>query len=239
MIDCTFGTIGRRHGIKVKGILDAGLASYVESLAVGAPEGGAKVLVLVLVKIGPHKGGVFNGHKADAHVRVLLPGLGVMGAAEGAVLAEGRVDGEHGHVGIVKTVEGQGLAVRGPPEGTVAGRAAEDFLVINPAGVAVHHGFTAVPGEAGFLAGGDIGNPEVVGAGEGQLGGVRAVGEIHRLFRLQGEIGKLFRELQALGLCPLFAFYADGICIIECAVIGKCNLVVAHPLEISGHLGLK
>ena len=232
MVDFAFCTIGRANCIQVKCILDTRLAGYVELLAVCTPEWSTKILVLGFVEIGPNNWGSVNGGKADAHLRVLFTSFGIMGAAKCAVLAEGRVDGEHGHFCIVKTVKGQGLAVRGPPEGAIPGRTAENLLIIHPTGVAVHDGFRAVEGEAGLFAGGDIGNPKVIGAGEGQLGGVRAVGQVHRSFWLQGEIGKLFRELKVLGLCPLFAFYAYCKGIIERSVVGKCNLVICHPLEI-------
>ena len=240
MIDGLLGAILRVHGIKVQRILDARLAGHIENAAVGAPERDAEILVFFLVKIGPGDLAVGYGSEAYANFGVALPCLGIMGAPKGAVLPERRIDGEHGHLGIVEPVERKCLTVRAPPECAVAGRTAEDFLVIDPRGIAVHDGFAAVEGQAPSLPGGDIGHPEVVFAGKGQEGGIRRIAQVHGSFGMNGKIGILLR-----GRCrnlrqPLPPgtghLQLEAGTVLITPVKGENDFFVSQPFEAAGHL---
>ena len=154
-----------------------------------------------------------------------------MCAAKDSVLPLGRVDGKHRHLCVVKAVESQGLAVGAPPEGTVLGRTAENFFVIDPAGETVHNSFGAVEGESLFRPAGDVHHPEVVAAGESKFGRVRREGEVYGALRLQWEVGILFRSLEALGTDGFVAFQREfeGILIGEGTVVAECYLFVVQP----------
>ena len=204
-------------------------AGHIEGSAVCTPERDAKILVLFFVEIGPGEVAL-EVREANPDVRVLFTHLGVVRFAKLTILAEGRIDGEHGHLGVVKVVEGQFLAVRAPPEGAILGRSAQDFLIIDPAGIAIHHGFGAVGGELGFFAAGDVHHPQVVLAREGELGGIRAVGEVHCPLRLEGKVRELFRRVHA---CGLGEFFADGddiaVLVRVRAVLREGYLLVIEP----------
>ena len=204
-------------------------AGHIEGFAVCAPERDAKILVLFFVEIGPGEIAL-EVCEAYADLRILFAHLGVVRFAELAVLAEGRIDGEHGHLGVVKVVEGQFLAVRAPPEGAILGWPAQNFLIIDPAGIAVHDGPGAVGSELCFFACGDVHHPEVVRAREGELGGIRAVGEVHGVRRLDGKVRELFRRVHARGLGEFFAdgnHIAVGVC--KGAVLREGYLLVIEP----------
>ena len=114
------------------------------------------------------------------------------------VLPEGRIDREHRHPAVVKTVIGQFPAVRRPPEGAVLRGPPEDFLVIDPGGIAVQdHGGT-VEGQAGFRGRGDVHDIQVVRPGEGEHRRVRGPGQVDRPLRLHRESGILLLEPAAL-----------------------------------------
>ena len=186
-------------------------------------------MVLFFVEIGPGEVAL-EVREANPDFRVLFAHLGVVRFAELAILAEGRIDGKHGDLGIVKVVEGQFLAVRAPPEGAILGRPAQDFLVIDPAGVAIHHGFGAVGGELRLFAAGDVHHPQVVLAREGELGGIRTVGKVHGVRRLDGKVRELFRRVHARGLAEFFADGDDIAVLVRVgAVLREGYLLVIEP----------
>ena len=132
-------------------------------LAVCPPERDSEILVESRVKIGPDyvrrpyyslpDPGFREVYETDAHLGILFASLWIMRAAERAVLPEGRIDGEHGHLAVVITVEGQFLAVGAPPERAVVARAAEYLFEIHPGGIAVQDYVGAVGGDARHLPG--------------------------------------------------------------------------------------
>ena len=240
MVEDVLGTVHWRHGVQVQGVLDTRFVGHIESFRIVRPERNAEVLILFLVEIGPDRrypAGKRCGHidKADLHVRVLLPHLRVMRLADLPVLAEGRIDREHRHFRVVEMIEGELLAVRRPPESAVAGGTAQDFLVVHPGSVTVHHRLRSVEGQAAFLPVGNRDHIEVIGTRESQHRGIRRIREIHGAFRLQREIGELLRGLHAGHLRSLGHHQLEAGVVGVHSVVRERHLLVAQPLIRIGH----
>ena len=130
-------------------------------------------------------------------------------------------------------VEGDALAVRRPPEGPIAGRAAQDLFVVHPRSISVHHGGRSVEGQPAL---GTIGNGhdiQVVLPRESQHRGIRRIGQIHGSFRLKREIRILFRRLDTLHLLSFGHHQLETFLVGVPSVVGKGYFLVAEPL-ISG-----
>ena len=158
-----------------------------------------------------------------------------MRLADLPVLAEGRIDREHRHFRVVEMIEGELLAVRRPPERAVAGRTAENLLVVHPGGVSVHHRLRPVEGQAAFLPVGDGHHIEVIGPGEGEHRGIRRIGEVHGAFGPQRKIGELLRGLYARHLRAFGHHQLETSVIGVHSVVGERHFLVAQPLVGIGH----
>ena len=248
VIDELLAAVQRTDAIQVQRILDARLPGDVEGLPVRAPERRAEVLVLLRVEIRPDRlARHFFGRRiererldvdhADAHFGIALPRLGVARAAQGAVLPSRRIDGEHRHFAVVETVEADAARIGRPPEGPVAGRAAENLLVIHPGGIAVQDHFRSVEGQPFLPAGGQVIDKEVVVPGEGQHRRIRRPGQIdgpvrldRRIYRVRPfghrgrgdhlERGRHDVEDGRIGIDP---------------VVGKSGLRIGNPFPGDGH----
>ena len=158
-----------------------------------------------------------------------------MGLADLPVLAEGRVDREHRHFRVVEMIEGELFAVRRPPEGPVAGRTAEDLLVVHPRGVAVHHCGRSVEGQPAFLPVSDRNHIQVIGTRKGEHRGIRRIREVHGAFGPQREIRELLRRFYARHLRALGHHQLEASIIGVHSVVRERHFLVAQPLVGIGH----
>ena len=187
-----------RDGIQLQVVLGAVHPADHQLGAVTAPEGRAEILVHFRIEVGPDGFAAVRRYEAQFHLGVRITGLGVAGLVELAVLALGRVDGEHRHLRVVETVEGDHLAVGRPPEGPVLRRAAEDLLVVNPGGVAVEDQVAAVVSVPGNVFRMDVDRVEVVLQRKGDFRGVGRPGGVdparHHLLVGVGTDARLGRD---------------------------------------------
>ena len=234
VVDVFLAAVGDADAVQVERILAARLTGDEELGAVRAPERDAEVLVLVLVEVRPDDAGrIPEVDDADADLRIRLARLRIAGQLQRAVLADRGVDREHRHAAVVEAVEADLLRIRRPPESPVAGRAAEDLLVIDPGRIAVQDQVGPVEGQARLRTGRDVRDPEVVVTREGQFRGVRGEGQVHGAVGLQRHLRELPGRLDAGTDRPARRGECKSARIRKGAVVAEGDLAAGNPFP--GH----
>ena len=183
-----------------------------ESLAVGAPERGSEILVIILVEIGPSGLAILEIHYTDAYLGIGIPALriachpdrtsrrrhilkiygatGILAITKletRAVSIDSHrgINREERNLGVVETVETDLLRVRRPPESLIPGVTSEDLLIINPRRITIEDNIRSVRCQTGLFLCGDIHHPKIVIPGEGQLGRIRRIRQVLGSFHLE------------------------------------------------------
>ena len=164
-----------------------------DALAVRPPVDAGEVGGRVVAGVEPSGVATTHRHDADAHVRVVGAGLGVLLLADRGVGHLREVDQRIGlHRLLVELVVGEARAVRAPP--VAGGVAAPDLLPVHPVGGAVEDVVLLAAGGQGerFGAGAERQHPQVVVADEGHPVAVRRHRRLAVLLRLvMGEPARL------------------------------------------------